>query len=171
MSLTETDQRPSQPTGAPRPPVRTNSQQFSTLAKSAIMSNAQATPTSPVRPLTVPPDYERSQTVRHATATVDTRSEYHASLMPPPTTGTGRAANGLAHPPPRALGAALTDTPMPSEPGSPQMSVADYLHTYSVLTVFLDSLEPSQDRPHRSFELLPSIFPVLRSPKSRPMVA
>ena len=89
------------------------------------MSQAQSSPVSPVRPVTVPPDYERVQGTQHVPSTIDSHAEYHASLMPPPTNGTGRTAvaNGskpLPHPG-RAMGAALTDTPMPSQPGSPQM--------------------------------------------------
>lgn len=125
MSLIEARKPPVQSTGARQLPVRKQSHQFSDLAKSTIMAQAQSTPVSPVRPVTVPPDYERVHGTQQAPATVDTNSEYHASLMPPPTTGFGRAApaNGTkpAPHPARAMGAALTDTPMPSQPGSPQM--------------------------------------------------
>ncbi|KAK5382298.1 6-phosphofructo-2-kinase [Exophiala xenobiotica] len=52
---------------------------------------------------------------------------YHSSLMPPPKSAFGRIPSNLAptKPPPHAanpMGRALTDTPMPSAPGSPQIS-------------------------------------------------
>lgn len=127
MSLIEARKPLSQSAGAGRPPVRQLSNQFSDLAKSAIMSQAgqSSIPASPVRPVTVPPDYERVQgTQQPPSSVVDPSPEYHASLMPPPLTGTGRAVNG-SRPlpqPGRAMGAALTDTPMPSQPGSPQIN-------------------------------------------------
>jgi 6-phosphofructo-2-kinase len=124
MSLIEAGQSPSAAAVARRPAVRQLSHQFSDLAKSTIMSQAQSSPASPVRPVTVPPDYERVQGIQQTPSTADSNSEYHASLMPPPIAGTGRAVNGartLPHPG-RAMGAALTDTPMTSQPGSPQMS-------------------------------------------------
>lgn len=126
MSLAEARKPPAQSTGAGRPPLRQLSHQFSDLAKTAIMSQAQSSPVSPVRPVTVPPDYERVQSTQHVPSSLDaSHHEYHASLMPPPTNGLGRTmvVNGtkpLPHPS-RAMGAALTDTPMPSQPGSPQM--------------------------------------------------
>lgn len=107
-------------------PLRQHSQ-LSDLAKTVIMSNhihSPTTPTQPDRPVTVPPDYERVQgSDKLPPVLADSHHEYHASLMPPPTTGFGRSANG-AKPLPaqsRAMGQALTDTPMPSQPGSPLM--------------------------------------------------
>ena len=113
------------PSGSGIHTVRQHSETYSDLARQVIMANASAptTPTQPERPTTVPPDYERVYGTSKLPALADSQHEYHASLMPPPTSGFGRAANG-AKPLPassRAMGQALTDTPMPSQPGSPQM--------------------------------------------------
>jgi 6-phosphofructo-2-kinase len=121
MPLLEGVKPSSQSTGAGKPPARRTSHQFSDLAILAMSnttnnSNINTNPHN--APLSAPPDLE---------------TEHHAAtLMPPPKTPFGRAvvSNGTTHltkPLPHnahshhAMGAALTDTPMPSQPNSPQM--------------------------------------------------
>lgn len=116
MSLLGGVRPSSQSTGAGRPPVRRQSHQFSDLAIRA-MSNAG----SPI------PDHHESPSLHPSV--LDPHNEHHATLMPPPKTPYGRAIipNGATKPlpqsahAPHSLGAALTDTPMPSQPSSPQM--------------------------------------------------
>lgn len=107
--------------GAGHYPKRQNSEQYSELARAAIMSSVNSSPQS-----------------GYDTPTSDdghTPTQSGAGLMPPPKTAFGRiaASNGTAttkqipvqHSMSAALGAALTDTPAitpaSSAPGSPQM--------------------------------------------------
>jgi hypothetical protein len=127
MSITEPRKPPlgrQSSSGIPQP-VRQLSQ-HSDLAKTVTMANALHSPTTstqPDRPVTVPPDYERVQgTDKVPPVLANSHREYQTSLMPPPT-NTWLPLNGSKPLPAqsRAMGKALTDTPMPSQPGSPQM--------------------------------------------------
>lgn len=106
----------STPGGAGQPPKRRQSEQYSDLARAAIMSSTNSSPTSE---LDLP---NAEHDVAHKVS----------SLMPPPKSALGRTpAAHLAsmkpfHPLPQqslsaALGVALTDTPAPTAPNSPQM--------------------------------------------------
>lgn len=124
MSLLGGARPSSQSSGAGRPPRRQASHQFSELARAAIMSSAQSSPAS-------------EHHVSHPSVS-DPHTEHHSTLMPPSTTPFGKAItpNGASKPLPQralshyALGAALTDTPMPSQPSSPQMWVINHLQTF-----------------------------------------
>jgi hypothetical protein len=76
------------------------------------MTNATSNTPNPT------PNAETDGSLNHAA--------YHSSLMPPPKSAYGRIPSNLVpnrHPPhpPNQMGRALTDTPLPSAPGSPQM--------------------------------------------------
>ncbi|KAH0828480.1 hypothetical protein AYO21_00386 [Fonsecaea monophora] len=81
---------------------RRPSEQFSDLARVAIMTNASASS-------------HEGESLNHVA--------YHSSLMPPPKTAFGRSASNLStHKPSTSTwGRALTDTPAPSAPTSPQI--------------------------------------------------
>ena len=99
---------PPSPGAVPAAFSRRFSEQYSDLARVAIMTNASST------------SYD-GESLNHAA--------YHSSLMPPSKTVFGRSGNVPTNklPPTNAMGRALTDTPAPSAPTSPQMSVYVYL--------------------------------------------
>jgi hypothetical protein len=129
MPLLEGFRGPSQSVGAGRPPQRRQSHQFSDLAIAAMtsqgMSSAQSSPTTAQHGS----DPSHSALNPRTQPTVLDPHAQQATLMPPPKTLFGRSItpSGPAKPLPYnvhshyAFGAALTDTPMPSQPGSPQM--------------------------------------------------
>ncbi|EHY61305.1 6-phosphofructo-2-kinase [Exophiala dermatitidis] len=91
------------------------SEQYSDLARTAIMTNASSSPN---------PEAQQSMN--------NVATSNQPGLMPPPKTPFGRASSNLgpskAQPQPQpqpanntAMGIALTDTPAPSAPGSPQI--------------------------------------------------
>jgi hypothetical protein len=102
------------PPGVGHLPPRRHSQQFSDLARAAIMSSANSSPGSETE-------------FPH----IDHDSHKGSNLMPPAKTGFGRAPNPHVnsmkpfHPLPQqslgGVGPALTDTPLPTAPNSPQM--------------------------------------------------
>lgn len=102
--------------GKYRNPQRQNSEQYSEIARAAIMSSLNSSPQS---------GYHTSDDEHHSSHPAP------AGLMPPPRTAFGRVAttNGSAPikqiPAPHSLGAALTDTPAitpaSTAPSSPQM--------------------------------------------------
>lgn len=101
---------PSESPGPALGPIfgRRFSEQYSDLARAAIMTNASTNSSNP----------ELESLVNHGAN--------HPTLMPPPKTAFGRAPSNLApnRQPPHsanAMGQALTDTPAPSAPTSPQM--------------------------------------------------
>jgi hypothetical protein len=101
--------------GVGHPPPRRHSEQFSDLARAAIMSSANSSPASETEFPHI--DHDASHKI--------------SNLMPPPKTGHGRTANTHLnsmkpfHPLPQqqhgGVGIALTDTPTPTAPNSPQM--------------------------------------------------
>lgn len=116
----------------PQSPVRRHSESFSGLARAAMLSNTatansstnSSTPSSPpseplLGPSAVPGSHD-----------VASKAESGTKLLkPPPKTPFGRLQEDHSHHHhiassiPRSLGAALTDTPLPSTPGSPHMYV------------------------------------------------
>jgi len=102
------------PPGVGHPPPRRLSVQFSDLARVAIMTSANSSPAS---------ETELPHT--------DHDAHKDSSLMPPTKTGFGRTPNPHVnsmkpfHPLPQqshgGVGIALTDTPLPTAPNSPQM--------------------------------------------------
>lgn len=113
MPLLEGSRQNPPPGTGPKPPdspprtsfKRRASEAYSDLARAAIMTSASSTA------------YD-SESLNHAA--------YHTSLMPPPKTAFGRSvtpstSNKSLPQPANALGRALTDTPAPSAPNSPQM--------------------------------------------------
>lgn len=106
---------PSTSSGAGHPPPRRYSEQFSDLARAAIMSSANSSPASETE-------------IPHIDHDASSKG---SNLMPPPKTGLGRPPNTHLtpmkpfHPLPQQLqagvGMALTDTPAPTAPNSPQM--------------------------------------------------
>ncbi len=122
MPLLEGDKPASTPGGAGQTPSRRQSEQYSDLARAAIMSSASSTNSSPSSELELP-SHEHEHPLRVS------------SLMPPPKSSLGRTAN-TTNPHPTAsmkpfhplplqpfggVGTALTDTPAPTAPNSPQM--------------------------------------------------
>ncbi|KIV92581.1 hypothetical protein, variant 1 [Exophiala mesophila] len=117
MPLLDGSRFPPQPgvsgPGIPAPPppgsvpTRQLSDQYSNLARVAIMTNASSTSNS-----------LSDSSLNHVA--------YHSSLMPPPKTAFGRTPSSYspAKPVPQSshsLGKALTDTPAPTAPSSPQI--------------------------------------------------
>ena len=102
------------PPGVGHPPPRRHSQQFSDLARAAIMSSANSSPASETEFPHIDHDLHKG-----------------SNLMPPAKTGFGRSPNSHVnsmkpfHPLPLqslgGVGIALTDTPLPTAPNSPQM--------------------------------------------------
>jgi hypothetical protein len=102
------------PPGVGHLPPRRHSQQFSDLARAAIMTSANSSPTSETEFPHIDHDLHRG-----------------SNLMPPVKTGFGRSSNSHInsmkpfHPLPQqslgGVGVALTDTPLPTAPNSPQM--------------------------------------------------
>ena len=103
------------PPGVGPPAPRRQSEQFSDLARAAIMSSANSSPASETEFPHL--DHDASHKV--------------AGLMPPTKTGLGRtsathlnsmkAFHPLPQPAQGGVGNALTDTPAPTAPNSPQM--------------------------------------------------
>src|SRR5207248_11401129 len=103
------------PPGVGHPSPRRHSKQFSDLARAAIMSSANSSPAS---------ETELPQMEHDVPQKV-------SNLMPPPKTSLGRTPNvppnagKVFHPSHQqsqgAAGRALTDTPAPTAPSSPQM--------------------------------------------------
>ncbi|KAI1614787.1 6-phosphofructo-2-kinase [Exophiala viscosa] len=92
--------------GVPTPgaiSTRRSSVQYSGLARAAIMSSASSTP-----------NLETESSLNHVV--------HQSSLMPPPKGAFGRIPPKPTPNPPNSMGRALTDTPLPSAPGSPQIS-------------------------------------------------
>lgn len=104
MPLLEGEVNPSLFSGSSLQRLRRQSEQYSDIARTAIMSSVNSSPHSETDP-----------------AHGETSS---STLMLPPRTVHGRASPGL-YPnkslPHGGVGASLTDTPLPSEPASPQM--------------------------------------------------
>lgn len=104
MPLVEGEANPSLFPGVSLQRLRRQSEQYSDIARAAIMSSVNSSPHSE-------PDSTHGENAS-------------STLMPPPKMAHGRASPGL-HPnkpiPHSGVGPALSDTPLPSAPASPQM--------------------------------------------------
>lgn len=119
-----------------RSPIRRQSAgSFSHLAQLAMLTSTSNSSTNATNSTThsPPPELILPQTVTSAGPSRSDQGGERDSLKPPPKTGSGRAQSTQS---PNALlsngtgaqlhGRALTDTPMPSAPGSPHMCVTQH---------------------------------------------
>lgn len=114
-----------------RSPIRRQSAgSFSHLAQLAMLTSTTNSSTNATNSTThsPPPELILPQNATVTSAPKKESENERDSLKPPPKTGSGRAQNGVPtqslQPNSTAaqiLGKALTDTPLPSAPGSPHM--------------------------------------------------